>query len=196
MHYQFLLTMVLRGAPLLKLKIIRFVSWPAYGHFVCACSTGSLPMSVSADVRLLSANARFSRHFARSKSRERIIMAVFAAKLFFVFQCMLLLFLNTEGVQRSKDGCFVCGRKSQETRFRSASPYAEDLENCFGGNLRLSASSTADICEGCRRALQEHRRTGQTFHHVSFETSFFVYIYPFVSFSTSFPGNKVASFSV
>ena len=105
-------------------------------------------------------------------------MAVFAAKCFFVIQCILLLSLNTEGVKRSKDGCLVCGRKSQQTGFRSASAYVKDLENCFGA--KLSASSSADICEGCRRALQEHRRTGQTFQHVSFETSFSIYINPFV----------------
>ena len=101
-------------------------------------------------------------------------MAVFAAKCFFVIQCILLLSLNTEGVKRSKDGCLFCGRKSQQTGFRSASAYVKDLENCFGAKL------SANICEGCRRALQEHRRTGQTFQHVSFETSFSIYINPFV----------------
>ena len=77
--------------------------------------------------------------------------------LFFCFLC--------ETVRRSKDGCIVCGKKSQNIPFRSSASYFYDLEACFGFNpIDVNAG---DICEGCRRAVQEYRSTGKTFHHVS-----------------------------
>ena len=88
-------------------------------------------------------------------------MAVFAAKCFLVFQCILLLLLNTEGVKRSKDGCLVCGKKSQQTGFRSGSAYVNDLENCFG--VRLSASSTAaKDAEGLFKSIDTPDRPSST----------------------------------
>ena len=52
-----------------------------------------------------------------------------------------------------------CGKKSQNI------PKFNDLEACFGFNpIDVNA---ADICEVCRRAVQEYRSTGKIFHHVS-----------------------------
>ena len=54
----------------------------------------------------------------------------------------------------------MCGRKSQGSPFRHVEQNNE-LEVCFG------EQALGDICETCRRALQVHRNTGKTFHHVS-----------------------------
>ena len=58
-----------------------------------------------------------------------------------------------------------CGKKSQNIPFRSSASYFNDLEACLGFNpIDVNA---ADICEGCRRAVQEYGSTGKIFHHVS-----------------------------
>ena len=57
------------------------------------------------------------------------------------------------------------GKKSQNIPFRSSVSYFYDLEACYGFNP--IAVNAGDICEGCRRAVQEYRSTGKTFHHVS-----------------------------
>ena len=63
-----------------------------------------------------------------------------------------------------------CGKKSQNIPFRSSASYFNDLEACFGFNpIDVNA---ADICEGCRRAVQEYRNTGKIFHHVSVACQF------------------------
>ena len=81
-----------------------------------------------------------------------------------VFVLLSFCFL-CETVMRSKDGCIVCGKKSQNIPFRSSASYCYDLEACFGFNpINVNAG---DICEGCGRAVQEYRSTGKTFHHVS-----------------------------
>lgn len=81
-----------------------------------------------------------------------------------VFVILSFCFL-CETVIRSKDGCIVCGKKSQKIPFRSSASYFYDLEACFGYNP--IDGNAGDICEGCRRAVQEYRNTGKTFHHVS-----------------------------
>ena len=86
-----------------------------------------------------------------------------------VFVLLSFCFL-CETVIRSKDGCIVCGKKSQNIPFRSSASYFCDLEACFGFNpIYVNAE---DICEGCRRAVHEYRSTGKTFHHVSVSCHF------------------------
>lgn len=81
-----------------------------------------------------------------------------------VFVLLSFCFL-CETVKRSKDGCIVCGKKSQNIPFRSSASYLDDLEACFG--FKPIDVHSGDICEGCRRAIQEYKSTGKTFHHVS-----------------------------
>ena len=38
-----------------------------------------------------------------------------------------------------------------------------NLEACFG----FLEKTSGDICEACRKALQQYRNNGKTFHHVS-----------------------------
>ena len=85
-----------------------------------------------------------------------------AFKVVFV---LLSFCFSCETVIRSKDGCIVCGKKSQNIPFKSSASYFNDLEACFG--FKPIDVNAADICEGCRRAVQEYRSTGKTFHHVS-----------------------------
>ena len=68
----------------------------------------------------------------------------------------------TESVERSKHGCIICGKKSQRTPFRCVKSNA-DLEACFG----FLEKTSGDICEACRKALQQYRNNGKTFHHVN-----------------------------
>ena len=70
-----------------------------------------------------------------------------------------------ESVEKSKYGCSVCRKRSQLSPFQKAKAYTDDLESCFG--IRTVIDDDKGICEGCRRAVQEHRRTGKSFRHVS-----------------------------
>ena len=77
--------------------------------------------------------------------------------------CVLIFIVNvTESVERSKHGCIICRKKSQRTPFRCVKSNA-DLEACFG----FFEKTSGDICEACRKALQQYRNNGKTFHHVS-----------------------------
>ena len=63
--------------------------------------------------------------------------------------CFVLLNMS-ESKERSKNGCVVCGRKSQGSPFRHVEQNNE-LEVCFG------EQALGDISETCRRALQDHK---------------------------------------
>ena len=66
---------------------------------------------------------------------------------------MLLLYiivLCVEVVKRSKKGCIVCEKKSQNDRFRVVRTSNSDVETCFGLKISTSHGSTADICERCK----------------------------------------------
>ena len=88
-------------------------------------------------------------------------MALYTGGFVVFLACVLFCILNvSESKERSKNGCVVCGRKSQGSPFRHVEQNKE-LEVCFG------VRALGDICETCRRALQGHRNTGKTFFHVS-----------------------------
>ena len=94
-------------------------------------------------------------------------MAGFAVKCLFVVLVALLIVPHVKCVlKRSKEGCVICGRKSQPCNFQNADAYADDFVSCFGTGV-LKETTHREICEGCRRAVQEYRMTGKTFHHVS-----------------------------
>ena len=112
-------------------------------------------MSVAAGARLHKASAQ-TPAILRSCAQ----MAV-ETNLFFLL-CVLIIVNVTESVERSKQGCIICGKKSQRTSFRSVQSNA-DLEACFG----LQEKTSGDICEVCRKALQQYKNNGKTFHHVS-----------------------------
>ena len=93
--------------------------------------------------------------FARNPLRITVVFLLFA------------LYNFGESVEKSKFGCVVCKKKSQLRPFqKAAKAYTNDLESCFGIRAAIDDDKLI-ICEACRRALQEHRRTGKSFHHVS-----------------------------
>lgn len=96
-------------------------------------------------------------------------MAVYAIlRVFLVVFLHFLLVSNTECIiRRSKNGCAICGKKSQLIDFQNLYTYVDELRSCFDVNPEATRSN--DICEGCRRAVQVHRVTGKTFFHVSIE---------------------------
>ena len=103
--------------------------------------------------------------FFENQNKVVCAMAV-QTKLFFVLQvCALIFIVNvTEGVERSKHGCLICGKKSQKTPLRSVDRQSNaDLEACFG----FVGKTSGDICEACRKVLHQYRNNGKTFHHVS-----------------------------
>ena len=57
-------------------------------------------------------------------------------------------------------GPLVCKKRSQLRPFQKAKAYTNDLESCFGIRAAIDDDKFI-ICEACRRALQEHRRTGK-----------------------------------
>ena len=88
-------------------------------------------------------------------------MAVYAGRFVVFLACVLFCISNvSESKERSKNGCVVCGKKSQGSPFRHVDKN-EELEVCFG------VRASGDICEASRRALQDHRNRGKTYHHVS-----------------------------
>ena len=99
-------------------------------------------------------------------------MAIFARNpLGITVVFLLFAFYNLgESVEKSKFGCLVCKKKSQLRPFQKAKAYLDDLESCFG--IPTAIDDKHIICEACRRALQEHRRTGESFHHVSAVSSY------------------------
>lgn len=99
-------------------------------------------------------------------------MAIFATNLLVITVVFFLFALYNlgESVEKSKDGCSVCKKKSQLSPFQRAKAYTNDFESCFG--IRTVIDDDKLICEGCRRAVQEHKRTGKSFHHVSAVASY------------------------
>ena len=88
-------------------------------------------------------------------------MLVYVSRFVVFLACLLFCILNvSESKERSKNGCVVCGKKSQGSPFRQVEQ-SEELEVCFG------VRASGDIFEACRRALQDYRNTGKTFHYVS-----------------------------
>ena len=96
-------------------------------------------------------------------------MAIFARNPLRVTVLFLLFALYNfgESVEKSKFGCLVCKKTESQLRpFQKVKAYTNDLESCFG--IRAAIDDDKLItCEACRRALQESRRTGKSFHHVS-----------------------------
>ena len=127
---------------------------------------------VTAGMRLRRAYVFVSRQFFNTcdSSGARNTMA-----RLFVFIVILVIFsqCNLAGsATKSKNGCVVCGRKSQPRYFQKAKSYEKEFKCCFGMVGR--AIDTEDvICEGCRRAVEEHRRTGNSFQHVSAISSYY-----------------------
>lgn len=96
-------------------------------------------------------------------------MAIFAKTFRCLLQIVAVLLLVCElsnSAGKSENGCVVCGKKSQSRPFQKVEAYVKELEFCFGVVL-TDGTNAGVICEGCRRAVQEHRRTGKRFHHVS-----------------------------
>ena len=126
---------------------------------------------VTAGMRLRRAYVFVSRQFLNTcdSSGARNTMArqfVFIVILVIFSQCYL-----AGSATKSKNGCVVCGRKSQPRYFQKAKSYEKEFKCCFG--IVGRAIDTEDvICEGCRRAVEEHRRTGNSFQHVSAISSY------------------------
>jgi hypothetical protein len=97
-------------------------------------------------------------------------MAAYPAKsisLLFLFVVLLHVYSVNSIVKKAPDGCSVCGKKSQKNNvFQDAEAYLVDFASCFNIHI-VDNTNSQRICEGCRRAVREHRRTGKIFHHVS-----------------------------
>ena len=115
---------------------------------------------VTAGMRLRRAYVFVSRQFFNTcdSSGARNTMArlfVFIVILVIFSQCYL-----AGSATKSKNGCVVSGRKSQPCYFQKRKVMrAIDAEDV--------------ICEGCRRIVEEHRRTGNSFQHVSAISSYY-----------------------
>ena len=113
---------------------------------------------------IITAGVRLHKARHSSKTKTKLCAMAVQTKLFFLLQvCVIIFIVNvTESVERSKHGCIICGKSSQRTPFRCVKSNA-DLEACFG----FLEKKSGDICEACRKALQQYRNNGKTFHHVS-----------------------------
>ena len=102
----------------------------------------------------------------KAESRNKT-MAIFARNPLRITVVFLLfaLYNLSESVEKSKFGCLVCKKKSQLRPFQKVKAYTKYVESCFG--IRTTIDDNLIICKACRRVLQEHRRTGKSFHHVS-----------------------------
>ena len=54
----------------------------------------------------------------------------------------------------------------QLSPFQKAEAYTDDFESCFGIRTAIDKIYDKVICEGCRRNVQQHRRTVKSFHYV------------------------------
>ena len=71
----------------------------------------------------------------------------------FVFIVILVIFSQcylAGSAKKSKNGCVVCGRKSQPRYFQKAKSYEKEFKCCFGMVGRAIDAEDV-ICEGCRR---------------------------------------------
>ena len=85
------------------------------------------------------------------------------------FQLALYLFLMITAVStssnrtvRSKNECNICGRKTS-SKFFPVTNLGEDIKKCFGREFK----GTGVLCASCVRVLGRHRRSGNTYEHVS-----------------------------
>lgn len=85
-----------------------------------------------------------------------------------VFFFLFALYNFGESVDKSKYGCSVCKKKSQLSPFQKAKDYTRTTTS-----LVIRTAINVDNFEGCGRAIQGHRRTGKSFHHVSAVSSYF-----------------------
>ena len=65
----------------------------------------------------------------------------------------------------------VCVTKSQSRYFQKAKIYEKEFKCCFGMIRRVIYAEDV-ICEGCRKAVEEQRRTGNSFQYVSAISSY------------------------
>ena len=78
----------------------------------------------------------------------------------FVFGFLLLCVRATPSrLQRSKEGCRACGRKSAEKFYEIQSEYVErkDVRETFGMNC---VGDGGVICKACLRAVRRYKATG------------------------------------
>ena len=109
------------------------------------------------------AGMRLRRAYA-GQLRQKIHNGTSIREKFSCYSCHFSLCNLGESVKKSKNGCVVCGRKSQPRKFQKVKAYTNDFESCF--KIVKAIDENEDICEGCRRAVKEHRRTGKLFHHL------------------------------
>lgn len=92
-----------------------------------------------------------------------------AARLitFLVVLFLCVVFSTLEKSSNKK--CAVCEKKikNEDKNYRKISGYVTFLYNCFGITYDRHSNGIELICNPCRRAVQQYKRTGKTFHHVS-----------------------------
>lgn len=79
------------------------------------------------------------------------------------FQCFLLLFLlfqcvgtTPKRLERSNEGCRICGRKTDKNKFCNVAGEDEDKENRdVVGALNLENFGGGDLCAACYRTVRK-----------------------------------------
>ena len=117
--------------------------WPLLteGHFACACVQPLYKEGVIAVIKM---------------AREIQIVL-----FMFILVSFLIVSFTIQG-NRAAEKCAVCGKTTGEDG-RPASGYRKDFLPCFG----IDANTDGKICGQCRKAVTDHRKSGQKFFYVS-----------------------------
>ena len=76
----------------------------------------------------------------------------------FILVSFLIVSFTIQG-NRAAEKCAVCGKTIIGEDGRPASGYKKDFLPCFG----IDANTDGKICEQCRKAVTDHRKSGQKF---------------------------------
>lgn len=108
------------------------------GHFACACVQPLYKEGVIAVIKM---------------AREIQIVL-----FMFILVSFLIVSFTIQG-NRAAEKCAVCGKTIVGEDGRPASGYKKDFLSCFG----IDANTDGKICGQCRKAVTDHRKSGQKF---------------------------------
>ena len=108
------------------------------GHFECSCVQPLYKEGVIAVIKM---------------AREIQIVL-----FMFILVSFLIVSFTIQG-NRAAEKCAVCGKTIVGEDGRPASGYKKDFLPCFG----IDANTDGKICGRCRKAVTDHRKSGQKF---------------------------------
>ena len=108
------------------------------GHFACACVQPLYKEGVIAVIKM---------------AREIQIVL-----FMFILVSFLIVSFTIQG-NRAAEKCAVCGKTIVGEDGRPASGYKKDFLSCFG----IDANTDGKVCGQCRKAVTDHRKSGQKF---------------------------------